>query len=224
MFPKISVTPKSSILIGFSIIKPSILGYPYFWKHPYLQSTNLSQQTLRGGHDVLIPNLGCQPTHPRSPQNYGFVRRPSLGNSMGFHTPLRPGISGGRGFVRLGGGRLTFRGLGFWISFWWTYESFLENKKRSLLQSYQPNSFYLLIPVAISSPTQKKTRKTPSAEMQATNLGSSLARWLLQFLQWYSLRVAVAKTRWPVRKVWEALVGLTGRQRNGSGIPLVVSF
>ena len=33
-----SGTPKSSILIGFSIIniyKPSILGYPYFWKHPY---------------------------------------------------------------------------------------------------------------------------------------------------------------------------------------------
>ena len=30
-------TPKSSILIGFSIIiyKPSMLGYPYFWKHPY---------------------------------------------------------------------------------------------------------------------------------------------------------------------------------------------
>ena len=29
-------TPKSSILIGFSIInyKPSILEYPYFWKHP----------------------------------------------------------------------------------------------------------------------------------------------------------------------------------------------
>jgi len=29
-----SGTPKSSILIGFSIKKPSILGYPYFWKHP----------------------------------------------------------------------------------------------------------------------------------------------------------------------------------------------
>ena len=30
-------TPKSSILIGVSIInyKPSILGYQYFWKHPY---------------------------------------------------------------------------------------------------------------------------------------------------------------------------------------------
>ena len=27
-------TPKSFILIGFSIIKPSILGHPYFWKHP----------------------------------------------------------------------------------------------------------------------------------------------------------------------------------------------
>ena len=31
-------TPKSSILIGFSMVfhyKPSILGYPYFWKHPH---------------------------------------------------------------------------------------------------------------------------------------------------------------------------------------------
>ena len=27
--------PKSSILIGFFHYKPSILGYPYFWKHPY---------------------------------------------------------------------------------------------------------------------------------------------------------------------------------------------
>ena len=26
-------TPKSSILIGFSLIYPSILGYHYFWKH-----------------------------------------------------------------------------------------------------------------------------------------------------------------------------------------------
>ena len=29
-----SGTPKSSILIGFFHYKPSILGYPYFWKHP----------------------------------------------------------------------------------------------------------------------------------------------------------------------------------------------
>ena len=32
VFPKIMVSPKASILIGFSIINPSILGYPYFWK------------------------------------------------------------------------------------------------------------------------------------------------------------------------------------------------
>ena len=36
-------TPKSSILIGFSIKKPSILGYPYFWKHP---SLNLFQRLV----------------------------------------------------------------------------------------------------------------------------------------------------------------------------------
>ena len=32
---KNSGTPKSSILIGFSIINHPFLGYPYFWKHPY---------------------------------------------------------------------------------------------------------------------------------------------------------------------------------------------
>ena len=29
-------TPKSSILIGFSITNHPNLGYPYFWKHPYM--------------------------------------------------------------------------------------------------------------------------------------------------------------------------------------------
>ena len=32
-------TPKSSILIGFSTIYSSILGYPYFWKDPYVSRT-----------------------------------------------------------------------------------------------------------------------------------------------------------------------------------------
>ena len=41
MFPKNSGTPKSSTLIGFSI-KPSILGYPYFWKHPVVTNTSFS--------------------------------------------------------------------------------------------------------------------------------------------------------------------------------------
>ena len=36
VFPKIMGTPKSSILIGFSIINHPILGYRYFWKHPYV--------------------------------------------------------------------------------------------------------------------------------------------------------------------------------------------
>ena len=36
-----SGTPKSSILIGFSIINHPILGYPYFWKHPYEKSAGL---------------------------------------------------------------------------------------------------------------------------------------------------------------------------------------
>ena len=29
-------TPKSSILIGFSIINHPFWGYPYFWKQPYM--------------------------------------------------------------------------------------------------------------------------------------------------------------------------------------------
>ena len=30
-------TPKSSILIGFSIINHPFRGYPYFWKFPYTE-------------------------------------------------------------------------------------------------------------------------------------------------------------------------------------------
>ena len=36
VFPRIvGFSPKSSILIGVFHYKPSILGYPYFWKHPF---------------------------------------------------------------------------------------------------------------------------------------------------------------------------------------------
>ena len=35
-------TPKSSILIGFSIINHRFLGYRYFWKHPYLVITQIT--------------------------------------------------------------------------------------------------------------------------------------------------------------------------------------
>ena len=38
MFPKIGVPPKSSILIGFSIINHPFWGiYPYFWETPKCQ-------------------------------------------------------------------------------------------------------------------------------------------------------------------------------------------
>ena len=35
-FPKIGVPPQSSNLMGFSLYKPSIWGYPYLWKPPYV--------------------------------------------------------------------------------------------------------------------------------------------------------------------------------------------
>ena len=50
-------TPKSSILIGFFHHKPSILGYHYFWKHPYIDRFQGNKQTssplfVRG--DVVV--------------------------------------------------------------------------------------------------------------------------------------------------------------------------
>ena len=46
VFPKIGVPPKSSILIGFSIIFTIHFGGfpPYFWKHPHGKSTQLKQK------------------------------------------------------------------------------------------------------------------------------------------------------------------------------------
>ena len=44
-------TPKSSILIGFFHYKPSIWGYPYFWKHPMIYLPQLLQS------DPLIPQM-----------------------------------------------------------------------------------------------------------------------------------------------------------------------
>ena len=42
-----SGTPKSSILIGFSIINHPFWGNPYFWKHPY-RSTHFGDRFLLG--------------------------------------------------------------------------------------------------------------------------------------------------------------------------------
>ena len=49
MFPKIVgfLPPKSSILVGFFNYKPFILGYPYFWKHPYIYLYGWWQPEIR---------------------------------------------------------------------------------------------------------------------------------------------------------------------------------
>ena len=55
MFPKIvGFPPKSSILIGVFHYKPSILGYPYFWKHPHEEKTS----TFFGTRVSIFGNKG----------------------------------------------------------------------------------------------------------------------------------------------------------------------
>ena len=56
VFPKKSGTPKSWILIGFSIPKPSILGYPYSWKHPYIF---LLSETNPAIHPLVLRHNSC---------------------------------------------------------------------------------------------------------------------------------------------------------------------
>ena len=55
--PPNSGTPKSSILIGFSI-KPSILGYPFFWKHPYDYFAALREQVWKFARPLSYPRRG----------------------------------------------------------------------------------------------------------------------------------------------------------------------
>ena len=55
-------TPKSSILIGCSIInyKPSILGYPHWWKPLYLQLPLFRQDAESG---MYVSNIPVRPEH-----------------------------------------------------------------------------------------------------------------------------------------------------------------
>ena len=43
---KNSGTPKSSILIGFSIINHPFWGAPYFWKHPFVDKKQLKDKNI----------------------------------------------------------------------------------------------------------------------------------------------------------------------------------
>ena len=70
---KNSGTPKSSILIGFSIINHPFLGYPYFWKHPYQESWP-SFKPLNGN---TLPD----PTD-RCPKHRGWLNLPGVGTQI----------------------------------------------------------------------------------------------------------------------------------------------
>ena len=49
-----SGTPKSSVLIGFSNYKPSILGYHYFWKHLFVDVEKVRQSGITGGSCAAV--------------------------------------------------------------------------------------------------------------------------------------------------------------------------
>ena len=62
--PKIGVVlpPKLYILIGFSWLfhyKPSILGQPYFWKHPYMYESTMLEKTDALFPFILEPSCSC---------------------------------------------------------------------------------------------------------------------------------------------------------------------
>ena len=50
---KNSGTPKSSILIGFSVINHPFWGYHYFWKHTYREIWDYTTQFFRDSHKPL---------------------------------------------------------------------------------------------------------------------------------------------------------------------------
>ena len=79
MFPKIvGFPPKSSILIGFIHHKPSILGYPDFWKHPHGDSRKIStSMAASGGNTSIIFDIQySDSTHDRSHLNSrGLTRK-----------------------------------------------------------------------------------------------------------------------------------------------------
>ena len=61
VFPKmLDFLPNSSILIGFSNYKPSILGYPYFWKHPYVYFSMVLFQRWSHSFDGCHSGIGWQ--------------------------------------------------------------------------------------------------------------------------------------------------------------------
>ena len=56
-------TPKSSILIGFSIINHPFLGTPIFWKHPN-EATKTCNDSVRGSGSEALGTARIGATWP----------------------------------------------------------------------------------------------------------------------------------------------------------------
>ena len=108
MFPKIvGFPPKSSILIGIFNYKPSILGYPYFWKHP-------NQYTANRSFQKKTPNPTTPPENHPPPVRVTMVG-PKVLFTMKWCLGIWRGFSGPpvSDFKRKPGNSATFLAL-FW--------------------------------------------------------------------------------------------------------------
>ena len=80
MFPKIVVPPKSSILIGFSIINHPFWGYPYCWKQPDMKpSTRVMPGRFLGSFEILSARRPGRNEEARSPDFLSQRRFPVKG-------------------------------------------------------------------------------------------------------------------------------------------------
>ena len=66
-------TPKSSILIGFSLINHPFWGFsPYFWKHPFKLSRK-KKHAKKGPRFIHPLSLNCQPQGHRTKRRFSFA-------------------------------------------------------------------------------------------------------------------------------------------------------
>ena len=77
-------TPKSSILIGFSIINHPFWGpgYPYFWKHPNLY-ISAKHPTSLGDSQVQLVSLRTRKVRARTEVQLGANRIAMMLEAMG---------------------------------------------------------------------------------------------------------------------------------------------
>ena len=87
--------PKSSILIGFSIINHPFWGYPYVWKHPYLKlrlnGVKYDGYTPLEESSFSPPDAGSQVTVVTSLSNETRVPRWLFRVDRGLYDPVMCG-------------------------------------------------------------------------------------------------------------------------------------